>query len=82
MDNKSTGNGLYGTFHVTVDERELTVEPAFADNDVSYRVSEAEKLLFTLQLDENAQWKAVSNEDEQNKNFAKKVGDAIEKLKR
>gem|GEM_PF-3173545 len=81
MENTNTGNGLYGIFHVTVDDRKLDVEPTFSHNSISYQVSEGEKILFTLKLDDKAQWKAVNEESEPDKAFANKVGDAIDQLK-
>lgn len=88
MESGKQDNGLYGCFHLTVEGRELSVEPNFSNNQVYYRVCEGDNFLFTLQLDDNAQWVADDEEMDPvgtrqpiDNAFARKVGDAIEKLK-
>lgn len=83
----TNNNDLYGTFEVTVDDRRLSVEPNFSQNRVYYRIYEGKQFLFTLQLDDHAEWIAENEEMDPvgppqpvDFAFAHKVGETIEKL--
>lgn len=83
----NTEQNEYASFHVTVDERTLLVEPNFSKDFVYYRISEKDKFLFILQLGEDAEWAAENEEMDPvgtsqtlDQNFAKRVGNEIEAI--